>query len=90
MMVQGDFTVFSMKHALTAAEVGALSGIGVVITSFVAKLDNKFALAWVTGVVVTLADIATHPTHFGEWYSEAVMTGLGAMMLSIIFSKLYR
>lgn len=90
MMVQGDFTVFSVKHALTAAEVGATAGVGVVITSFFAKLDNKFALAWTTGVVVMLADLVTHPTHFGEHYTEALVTGMGAMMLSVIFSYLKR
>lgn len=90
MMVQGDFTVFSTKHALVAAEVGATAGVGVVLTSFVTSLDNKFALAWVTGLVVMCADIITHQTHFGEHYTEALCTGIGAMILSVIFSYIKR
>ena len=90
MMVQGDFTVFTKAHALTAAEVGATAGIGVVLTSYIANLDNRFLLHWVTGVVVMLADIAVHPTHFGDVWSEAVCTGIGAMILSVILGKIYR
>ena len=75
---------------MTAAEVGALSGIGVVLTSFVARLDNKITLAWITGLVVMVADIMIHPTHFGDWYAEAVCTGIGAMILSLLLGKLYR
>lgn len=82
MMVQGDFTVFTIKHGLTAAKTGSIAAILLVFTSYFVALQNRFVMAWMTGVMVSLADIVIHQTHFGMHWHEAVLTGLGAAMLS--------
>jgi len=89
MMVQGDFTVFTVNHALVAAKTGSLAAVGLVITSYVTRLDNWIAMAWITGLVVSVADIVIHPTHFGEAWTEAVLTGIGAAILSVLLGKIY-
>ena len=89
-MVQGDLSVFTIKHALTAGKTGLIAGLLVVLTSYFQKLDNKWLLAWMTGVMTTIADFISHPTHFGEHYTEAVVTGIGAGILSIILSGVLR
>ena len=85
-MVGGDFTVVSWKHALVASETGLWAGIGVVIASFHTKLNNRWVVAWITGVMTTIADFVTHATHYGEHWHEAVLTGVGAGVLSLLLS----
>jgi len=36
--------------------------------------------------MTTIADFITHPTHFGDRWVEAVVTGAGALVLSIVLS----
>ena len=86
MMVQGDLSAFTAHHAVVAAKTGVTAGVGVVlVTSFMSN-PNKWALAWVTGILTMLADVFTHPTHFGPWWGESAATGLGAGFLAIVFS----
>jgi len=47
-MVRGDLSVFTVKHALIAAETGLIAGILIIFTSFFQKLNNKWLLAWMT------------------------------------------
>lgn len=87
MMVQGNFLVFTTGHAITAAKTGSTAALLVVLSSYCIQLDNRYILAWITGIMTGLADILIHPTHFGPNWMEAAVTGLGALMLSGI---LYR
>ena len=89
-MVQGDLSVFTIKHALIAGKTGLIAGLLVVLTSYVQRLDNKWLLAWMTGVMTSIADFIIHPTHFGDRWVEAVVTGIGAGILSIILSGVLR
>ena len=86
-MVQGDLTVISLHHAITASKTGIIAGIAVVIASYWNRIDNKYGLIWATGVLTTLADLSIHPTHFGPEWAEAVVTGIGAAGLAWILSK---
>ena len=86
-MVQGDLTVFTVDHAITAAKTGVGAGTAIVLTTLLLKAENRWAMAWLTGICVMVVDICIHPTHFGEHWHEAFVTGLGALMLSGI---LYR
>lgn len=89
-MVQGNLAVFTINHALTAAKTGLIAGLLVVLTSYFQRLDNKWLLAWMTGTMTTIADFVIHPTHFGDRWLEAVCTGIGAGILSIILSGVLR
>ena len=86
-MVQGDLTVISVGHALTASKTGTLAGIAFVFTSYFSTLDNKWFAAWLTGILTMLADIMIHPTHFGANWVEAACTGLGAAILCMIYES---
>ena len=88
-MVQGDLTVVSLNHAITASKTGALAGLAFVITSSFAAINNKWANAWLTGakVLTMCADVIVHPTHFGYWWTEAACTGLGAAFLCYILEN---
>lgn len=86
-MVQGDLSVFTLKHALTAAKTGGIAGFAFVIISCTA-IKNKLAPVWLTGVLTACADIMVHPTHFGPWYAEAITTGVVAAFLAFVFTKI--
>ena len=87
-MVQGDLSVFSINHAQVAAKTGLGAATAVVLTSLILQMPNRWAMAWLTGICVMLVDICIHPTHFGEHWHEAFVTGLGALMLSgILYRK---
>lgn len=77
-MVQGDVTVMTVGHALTASKTGALTGVGCVLASFVSRTRNKVTDAVMTGIVASAADIMVHPSHFGLKMSESLLTGFCA------------
>lgn len=86
-MVQGDLTVISLNHAIVAAKTGTLAGLGMLIVCLTFKgKPNILVVAWVTGVLTTIADLITHPTHFGYWWTEGVVTGIGAGLLALILN----
>ena len=84
-MVQGDLTVLTMKHATTAGKTGLLTALAVLLLSFSNRFpNNQYTLAWLTGVLTTIADIVAHKPHF---YGESVLTGVGAGVLALVLSK---
>ena len=87
-MVQGDVTVLTLSHAFTASKTGILTGVAMVVASFL-PWDNKWVGIFLTGIFTMIADIIVHPTHFGPEWLEAVCTGFGAMMLALIYSRAF-
>ena len=83
-MVQGNLSALTMNHGITALKVS----LGVVTTYVVAKKILKVKNFWKTIVLlaaITAAiDFLVHPTHFGEAWSEAVITGLGASAFATV------
>lgn len=87
-MVQGNLTALTIGHALTAAKTGAIAGLAFVLLSFSKHLkDDKMTVTATIGVLTTIADYITHPTHFGENIAEAVCTGVGAAVIAYLMIK---
>ena len=86
-MVQGDITVLTLNHAITASKTGALAGIAYVI-ALQFKLSSKWAGAYLTGILTAAADLIVHPTHFGPHGSEALVTGAVAATICIIWDRI--
>ena len=84
LMVQGNLSQITSIHALTALKVS----MGVIITYFIAKKIlnvNRFLHTIVLLAIVTaIVDYLIHPSHFGEAWSEAVLTGIGASAFASI------
>jgi hypothetical protein len=87
-MVQGDLTVVSLSHAITASKTGALSGVAYALVSLTGK-DPKTTIlaAALTGALTMVADLIAHPTHFGPEWMEAFCTGIGAAVLLYIWER---
>ena len=88
-MVEGDLTVFTINHAITAAKTGTLAG-GVATAIFLAfRTDSKMFNAWALGIITAFCDLLVHPTHFGHHhFTEAAVTGIGAGVLAYLFYTL--
>lgn len=77
-MVQGNLSEITMKHGITAFKVS----LGVITTYFIAKKLLKVKVFWKTlillAAITASIDFIIHPSHFGEAWTEAALTGLGA------------
>ena len=90
-MVGGDLTVFSIKHALVAAKTGSIAATVYVISAGLFGVQNRFAQAWLIGMATMCVDMVVHASHYGEHYTEALYTGLGAGFIALMMSGfLYR
>ena len=87
-MVQGDITVLTFSHAITASKTGLLTGIAYIITTYGREQESStWRAAWLTGVLTMVSDVVVHPTHFGEQWMEAFCTGLGAAALCYLWER---
>lgn len=89
MVVQGNITAITPEHWLVALKTGCLTGVGAIIVSFIKNddmRDNKFVMAGMVGFLTAVADFLVHPSHFGGEHTEALVTGIAAGLLCILFS----
>jgi hypothetical protein len=86
MMVQADLSALTLNHALTASKVGILTGIAMFVASFL-PWKNKWLGIFLTGLFTALADSIIHMAMFPY---EAIATGVGAMVLAILFEKIFK
>ena len=84
-MVQGNITSLTSKHMMIATKTGTITGLLVVLMSFIPfKFYLKLPLLMFIGCFI--ADLLTHPTHFGNNYTEALCTALLAAIFSYIIT----
>ena len=86
MMVQGDLSVLTFNHALVASKVGILTGLAMLVASFL-PWNNKWLGIFLTGAFTAIADALIHADNFP---AEHLATGAGAMVLAIIFQKTFK
>ncbi len=87
-MTQGDLSVVTWKHVTVAYTVGIRTAI---FYSFCVLLLGTIKPAQsivLTGFLTFIADLATHPTHFGPFWLEALVTGLGASAMCFAVEKI--
>lgn len=84
-MVQGNIWLATISHFQKAIETGFITGMGVLLLSLFTHrwLQNKYVVAVITGGMCFVADLLAHPSHFGNFTTEAIMTGLFTAMISL-------
>ena len=84
-MVQGNIWLATIGHLQKAAETGLITGVGVLILSLFTHrwLGNRYLVAGITGGMCFIADLLIHPTHFGGFTTEAIVTGTFTAIISL-------
>lgn len=91
LMVSGDLTALTAKHLMIAAKTGSITGVAATLTFLVFKKDTKWFNVGLVGLLTTVADALTHPTHFGSHeLTEAVATGVAASFLAYLYHTLWK
>ena len=85
-MVQGNIWLATIGHLQKALETGFITGMGVLILSFFTHrwFSNKYVVAGITGGMCFIADLLAHPSHFGNFTSEAIVTGVVTAIISLL------
>ena len=83
-MVQGNLFALSMTHWLIASRTGVIAGVLASVAIIVAKTDRRWVISVVLGTATAIVDYLVHPGQFGPIAMEAVVTGLGAGLLSYL------
>ncbi len=87
-MVQGNIFALTAVHFAVAAQTGVLAGIGAVIMLYITKARNRYIVAAILAILTAIVDYFVHPGNFGSVITEAIVTGIGAGILSLIISYL--
>ena len=80
-MVQGSLLVLSLGHWWLATQTGLIAALVTAAAIAIKKAKRPWIISCMLGLATTLADYVTHPTHFGPFVMEAVVTGFGAAIL---------
>jgi hypothetical protein len=89
-MVQGNIWLATMDHVQKALETGLITGAGVLVISLFSHrlFANKYIVAGITGTMCFVADLLVHPSHFGGFTTEAILTGAFTAIISFALNFL--
>jgi hypothetical protein len=89
-MVQGNLLALGVAHWLIASQTGLIAGTIAGTTILAAKLRRQWVISLTLGLVTATVDFYVHPGTFGAMaIAEAMITGVGAALLSYIASLLF-
>ena len=84
-MVGGNLKILTVSHVIIAAKTGLFTSLAcLMIMAFNRFPNNDYTQAWLTGVLVMLADSLSHGPHFT---GESLFTGVCAGVLALIVSR---
>ena len=89
-MVQGNLLVLGLSHWLIASQTGIAAGTLTAAVIVVAKARKRWLISLLLGAITTVVDYFVHPGMFGPVLLEAVVTGLGAALLSLLVGWVIR
>lgn len=82
-MVQGNVLALGLSHWVIASQTGLVAGTAAAAAITFARTDNRWIMAAILGVSTAIVDYFVHPGMIGAHAAtEAIITGLGAAMLS--------
>ena len=84
MMAQGNFLALTISHLVIASQTGIVAGVVTTVTLAVARTQTRWIISAVLGVTTAIADFLVHPGSFETVGLEALLTGLGAAVISYL------
>ena len=88
-MAQGNLLALTLGHLMVAFETGIIAGLITAISVYAAKTHARWMIAIILGVITGLVDFYVHPGTFGSFATEAIVTGIGAAVLSYLVGVLW-
>ena len=83
-MVQGNLLAIGLTHLFIASQTGIVAGAIAYGAVLFAKTGKQWIISIVLGVATGVVDFFVHPGMFGTAATEAIVTGLGAAVLSFL------
>ena len=84
MMVQGNVLALTLGHWLIASQTGLIAGALTAAALLFTKTDKRWIIAIVLGSVTAVVDFFVHPGMMESAILEALLTGVGAGVLSLV------
>ena len=92
-MTQGNLIIMTLGHWSKALQVGTVAALATILFIIIDKehiTQSKFAMAGTIGFFTAVADFILHPSGFGGPSTEACVTGIGAGLLCLAMSGVWR
>jgi hypothetical protein len=83
-MVQGNLLILGVGHWVIASRTGVIAGVVASVAILLARTQRRWVISAVLGAVTGVVDYFVHPGQFGPVAMEAIVTGLGAALLSYL------
>ena len=83
-MVQGNILALTLGHLVVASQTGVIAGVCAAGALYLARTDKRWLVSIVLGTATGIVDFYIHPGNFGSAASEAIVTGIGAAILSYL------
>ena len=81
-MVQGNLLALTMGHLLVASQTGVIAGAIASVGIVASKTNQRWKISLILGLATGVVDYFVHPGMFGTAATEAIVTGIGAAVLS--------
>ncbi len=89
-MVQGNILALTMSHLLIASQTGVIAGTIATVGIVVARTSKRWLISFILGTATGVVDFFVHPGMFGTAATEAIVTGLGAALMSYLIGTAIR
>lgn len=89
-MVQGNFLALGVTHWVIASQTGLVAGVAATVALLLTQTRSRWVIAIVLGIATAIVDYFMHPGMIGPIFLEAIITGLGAAVLSFAVGAVLR
>ena len=83
-MVQGNLLALTFTHWAIASRTGIIAGALASAALLAFQTKRRWVVASVLGALTAVVDYMVHPGAFGPAIAEALVTGAGAAVLSLL------
>jgi hypothetical protein len=87
-MVQGNLLALTLGHLLVASQTGLIAGAITAVSVITIKTKKRWVVSGLLGLITGVVDYFVHPGMFGAAATEAIVTGIGAAVISYIIGLL--
>lgn len=89
-MLQGNLLAMTLSHWIIASQTGLVAGAATAATLMLTRIENRWLVAAVLGVLTAVVDYFIHPAMLESAIVESLVTGSGAAALSWIVGAMIR